>query len=362
MHSLCLTLLLAIASPLIAAEVAMTPAGWDVPATAEFRTHKGRSALEIKSGIAILKDTVFRNGTIEFDLEPAGAMGPGVGFRRRDAETYEYFYVRPGAKGPTAWDGCQYAPVSRGVLMWDLLPQHQAAVDLRASEWNHIKLVVSGARLNVFVNGKASPNLAVSALLGDSSEGGVLLQGPGIFSNLAISPDRTEGLSPQPEPDPSAKDNRFVRHWELSGPFSLGPSQELSASDLPGPQTVWQKMGADRGGLMNLTRRLGQPAGRPVAWLRTTIRSNRAQTKRASIGWNDEVWVFVNGQLVFSEKNLYRKPELRKNPEGRCSLENGLISIPLQKGDNEVVVALAKEIFSWGLILRFDDVNDLRIR
>lgn len=362
MRSIYLTVLLTISIPLIAADVSMSPGAWDIPATAAFREHKGRSALEIKSGVAVLKESVFRNGTIEFDLEPLGAMGPGIGFRRRDAETYEFFYVRPGAKGPTAWDGCQYAPVAKGVLMWDLLPQHQAPADLRVGDWNHVKLVVSGARLNVFVNGKASPTLSVGALLGDSSEGGILLQGPGIFSNLVISPDRTEGLSVQPEPDPLAKDKRFVRNWKLAGPLSLGPDQEVSAGDLPGAQTVWSEIAAERGGLINLTRRLGQPAGRPGAWLRTTIRSSRAQTKRASIGWNDEVWVFVNGKLVFSEKNLYRKAELRKNPEGRCSLENGVVSIPLQKGDNEVVIALAKEIFSWGMMLRFDDIDGLRLQ
>jgi hypothetical protein len=35
-------------------------------------------------------------------------------------------------------------------------------------------------------------------------------------------------------------------------------------------------------------------------WLRTTLRAAAAGEKRAAIGWNDEVWVFVNGKQVYA--------------------------------------------------------------
>ncbi|MBZ2187135.1 MAG: DUF1080 domain-containing protein [Bryobacter sp.] len=342
-----------------AGEVSMARERWEAPETAVFREHRGRAAMELKGGVAVLKETVFRDGTIEFDLEPLGAMGPGVGFRRRDAETYEYFYLRP-AKAATAWDGCQYAPVFRGVLIWDLLPEHQGPAGTREKDWNHVKLVVAGARMKVYVNGEL--RLEVGALRGESREGGILLQGPAIFANLVIREDETEGLRREPEADTTAADRRLVRKWEMSEVKDLGASREVEAADLPGAGATWQPIEAERGGLVNLTRRLGQPAGRPVVWVRTTIESDVEQVKRAALGWNDEVWIFVNGRLVYTGKNLYRKPELRKEPEGRCALGNGDVDLPLRKGRNEIVVAVAKEIFGWGLVLQLADEKGVKLR
>ena len=38
----------------------------------------------------------------------------------------------------------------------------------------------------------------------------------------------------------------------------------------------------------------------------------------------------------------------RKFPDGRCSLENGAFTLPLEAGDNEVAVAIANNFFGWG--------------
>ena len=53
--------------------------------------------------------------------------------------------------------------------------------------------------------------------------------------------------------------------------------------------------------------------------------------------------------------NDYLKPELRKKPDGRLSLDNGAFTLPLEAGDNEVVVGVANAFFGWGLMLRLDD-------
>ncbi len=45
----------------------------------------------------------------------------------------------------------------------------------------------------------------------------------------------------------------------------------------------------------------------------------------------------------------------RKAPDGRCSLENGVLTLPLEAGNNEVAVALANNFFGWGLMLRLAD-------
>src|SRR6185503_15412468 len=75
-------------------KVPMTADRWQTTDNAEYVKYKGMDALHLKGGFAVLKGVTFRNGTIEFDVDPLGTMGAGVGFRRRDGDTYEDFYLR----------------------------------------------------------------------------------------------------------------------------------------------------------------------------------------------------------------------------------------------------------------------------
>jgi hypothetical protein len=73
------------------------------------------------------------------------------------------------------------------------------------------------------------------------------------------------------------------------------------------------------------------------------------------------VWVFVNGKPVYADKNLFDQEGARKFPDGRCSLENGAITMPLEAGDNEVAVAIANNFFGWGLMLRLADPEGVHL-
>ena len=58
--------------------------------------------------------------------------------------------------------------------------------------------------------------------------------------------------------------------------------------------------------------------------------------------------MFVNGQRVYADKNLYLPPDARKVPDGRLSLlQNGSLVLPLNAGDNEVAIAIANNFFGW---------------
>ena len=94
-----------------------------------------------------------------------------------------------------------------------------------------------------------------------------------------------------------------------------------------------------------------------MAWLKTSITSDRNQTKKVAIGWAREVWVYVNGAPVFSDKNVFDLKSVMKAPAGRCSLENGSFLLPLKAGDNEIAVAVANNFYGWGLIMRLEDAE-----
>lgn len=351
----------------------MTADHWKTDGAVEFAKHNDADAIElkpgnmqakIKTGSAILNDFTFRNGTIEYDVDATSGMGAAFGFRRRDDDTYELFYLRPRPKCSEAVDCIQYAPQTHGILLWDMYPQYQSPAPLRNGEWNHIKLVISGRRMNVFINGEKSPSLKIGSLEGDVLEGGLIIQGPGTFANLTVIPDAIEGLPAEPEKDTTAADPRYARNWQLSSYSTLAEGHEPSITELPAPSANWSLFTAERGGLVNVSRKYGIPLPRPeraVVWLKTTIHSQNEQQKHVSIGWVREAWVFVNGQQVYADKNLYQPPSARKTPDGRCSLENGSFVLPLHAGDNEVAVAIANNFYGWGLILHLDDLKGVRL-
>jgi hypothetical protein len=310
----------------------------------------------------------FENGTIEFDVKPVGEGIPGIRFRQREDGTAEEFYLRPGPDCRASQDCIQYTPVSHGTIQWDLFPEHQKPAPLLESDWNHIKLVVSGRRLNVFVNDAPRPTLAVGHLESESAKGGLEVRGPAIFANLTVTPDAVEGLPPQALPDPTDSDRRYLRNWLVSPFTSLADGATPRFSEMPATPSSWSKIAAERHGLINLSRRYGSPTDKSlgaVAWLKTVVHSDRSQSKHVAIGWAREVWVFVDGKPVFSGSNLYYPPEARRTPDGRLSLENGAFDLPLKPGDNEIEVALSNNFpgglrhYGWGVELRLDDRTGL---
>lgn len=45
-----------------------------------------------------------------------------------------------------------------------MYPEYQTHAAITVGAWNHVRLVISGRRMNVFINGAAEPTLAVGRL------------------------------------------------------------------------------------------------------------------------------------------------------------------------------------------------------
>ncbi len=346
--------------------IAMTADHWQTKENAEFLQQLGfyHGLMRLNTGKAVLKDITFTNGTIEFDVNTIGRGAPGIGFRQQDEGNFELLYLRPDPSCPAFRACMQYAPQTHGVLLWDLFPQYQTRAPLRENGWNHVKMVLSGRRMNVFVNDSTSPTLEVGRLEGDAIKGGMHLEGPGTFANMVITPDAVDGLFPEPARDPLDGDRGLVRNWRLSEYSPLPNGKDAMYIEMPAASREWKPIGTERNGLVNLSRVYGRPLPEPnrsVAWLKTTIASDRKQTKKVEVGWTRELWIFVNGKLVYVGKNLWELEEARKFPDGRCSLENGAFTLPLEAGDNEVAVAIANNFYGWGLMLRLADPEGVHL-
>jgi hypothetical protein len=344
-------------------KVPMTAEHWQTESGA-FEKIQGMDAIALhEGGTAIAKDVNLKDGTIEFDVQPM-VMGTGMVFRRIDDKNFEMFYFRPNGKCSESPFCLQYAPETHNILLWDVFPQYQVPAPIRDGEWNHVKLVISGKRMNMYVNHSATPTLRVGRLEGDASEGSVGLSGPGYFANVVITPGATEGLSGEPEADPTASDARFVRNWQLSAASELGEGKDPSYGEMPAASVEWKPISAELGGLIDITREYGLPMDRPkrsMAWIKTTIDSDKAQTIHTSMGWVREVWVFVNGKQVYADKNLFMPASARKSPEGRLALTNGGFDLPLNAGSNEVAIAVASNFYGLAVVWRLDSVDGVNI-
>lgn len=357
----------------------MTPAQWQANGDVSFQhDSKGQDLLVVNKGYAELKNSNFSNGTIEFDAKFVGSRITGITFRQHD-DAADALYFRPSADCAVSEECIQYMPTAHHLFEWDLYGQYQTHAPINPAGWNHIKLVLSGARMNVFINGARSPTLAVGTLVGGFADGSIRLHGPASYAHLSIAPDVVDGLPAVAANDPARSDARFVRQWLASKPFVMPSRTDATLqentgidpvySSMPKATASWKPISLDPGGLVNLTRWYGDAqTGQAIAgiWLKTTINADRAQIKHVDIGWTREVWIFVNGKLAFQSKNLYGIKGASKEPGGRLSLTNGSFDLPLQKGANHVFVAIddnfggGEQHWGWGLEMRLANTDGIR--
>jgi len=176
--------------------------------------YKGRTALQVlatpgaanASSYALVKDAMFRDGTIEVDLagQPAAGAGEGargfigIAFRLQGDGSYKYLYLRPTNGRADDQVRRNHSTQYSASPDFDFARSRQEApekyesyVDLQPGVWTKYKIEVDGRKARLYVNGAEQPCLIVNDLKHEPREGGVALWvGPGTegyFSNLRIS-------------------------------------------------------------------------------------------------------------------------------------------------------------------------------
>lgn len=156
----------------------VNPKQWIIPKNDtldyELGSFGGTKALLIKRKIQNYKSASlaykpginFKDGIIEMDVADMTPKGGFVGlaFRIRDAHHYETVYFRPGSSGTV--NAIQYMPEKKAEFnWWDYeSTKYQAKAILPQSKWFHIKVVVQGSKMEVYVDNAAKPSMVYAGL------------------------------------------------------------------------------------------------------------------------------------------------------------------------------------------------------
>jgi hypothetical protein len=324
--------------------------------------------MTLRDGYAILKDQELSDGTIELDMKALEFSDTGILFRRRDADSAEFFYLRTDPDCPAANDCYQYAPITRGRMQWDIYPDYQGPAAISEKGWNHIKLVIAGSRLEVYLNRAPTPTLVVARLRGLTQNGGIAFKGPAVFANLTIDTTLPR-TSSEADLSATAKRPGIVTHWQVSTPTGLPSSGTLSASGAD--NLVWHQESAEPNGLVNLSRIEGPTPDPAIGWLKTNVAAASAGTRQVDIGFARQVWIFVNGVLAYHGRNPYYPPAERLQVDGRLEPANASVPLALVKGNNEILVAVGNlwqthdghekaSRYGWGAMLSFENPAGLK--
>lgn len=379
--SIAAVLALASIAPLKATDQApstapMIASAWTTKGNVTFLADK--SAIVIaQGGSAELNTMNFSSGTIEFDMKSPGG-NVGLTFHMQD-NTGEALYFRPSADCATSDDCVQYMRIDHGIFEWDLFGDNQARAPFGANVWNHVKLSVNGRSMHVWVNGTLVSAPRDNLLVGAFDSGTIKLHGPASYAHLTIA-SATPAENSKQSPSVAVGDAHFVTRWLASNAFimpstfdaKLGQNTGVAPpiKSLPATSAFKHVLHAGPTGLVNVTAALGESQkGNAIiaTWLKAVVTSEQAQVKHVSIGWTREAWVFVNGELVYANKNLYGVPDASQPPDGRLSLDNGAFNLPLKKGKNEIDVLLddnfggGAQHFGWGLMMRFPNLDGIQL-
>ncbi|MEM8898118.1 MAG: hypothetical protein AAGC85_08435 [Bacteroidota bacterium] len=336
-----------------------TPEEWKVEAEKyEFTTYKGKPALYMENGTALHKEASLQDGIIEFDISFNEARRfMGVHFRKTDPLNYEEFYVRPHQSGNP--DATQYTPVFNGNAAWQLYhgEGHSAAYSYNFGEWIHVKLLISGNQMDIFINDMSQPFLHVHELKMELAEGAIgfsnSLSG-GYFANLTYTPmDAPQLMSKEKKHSPEAG---IITSWEVSPAFFSGNLKGVnSLKDLPDFKALkWETAETEYSGLLNLSRFSEVGPNSNTILVRAQIESDRETVKRIELGYSDQVFAFVNGQLVYSGQNNFRSRDYRYL--GTIGFFDA-VYVPLKKGKNTVYFAISENFGGWGIKAKISEMK-----
>jgi hypothetical protein len=325
--------------------------------------YQGKTSLVLRGGLALVADADFRDGVIEyFCAFPEGRGFVGATWRVQDAANREEFYIRPHQSGNP--DANQYTPVFNGLSAWQLYhgDGYGAPITYDFDTWIPIKIVVSGDQAEVYVRDLETPALFIDDLKRNAAPGAVGLAVPN-FGSARYADFRIERVE-SPELKGHVERSRTapfgtVMKWHVSDTFA---EQALEDVLEIGPKLKngleWTALDSEPTGLANLSRVSVLTPEADTVFARVTVVSDRAQSKNLAFGYSDRVRLFLNDRLLYTGNNGYRSRDYRYL--GTIGYFDA-VTLSLEKGKNELLLAVSESFGGWGVQAAFEDTEGIMI-
>lgn len=351
--------------PLHAQTIPFDSNRWEIDAReSRVEEYLGRQSLFLKGGLALVKDSKFLNGVIEFDI----AFSPdrtfvGAIWRVQDKKNYEEFYFRPHQSGNP--DANQYTPVYNDNAGWQLYygEDYAAPVRYRFNEWMHVKIVVAGKQAEVYIMDMETPALFIPELKFEPVSGQVGLSAgnfnPAHYSNFSFTSLEAPALKGKAKP-PRPAPKGLITAWSVSSGFpekNLQGKFQLGEADKTG--LTWKKLECETTGVANLSRLLPLDEQSNTTFARLIINSDREQIKEIKFGFSDRTRVYLNDHLLYAGNDNYISRDYRFL--GTVGLWDALY-LPLKKGRNELWLAVSENFGGWGIVAAIEDMSGVQIQ
>jgi hypothetical protein len=150
-----------------------------------------------------------------------------------------------------------------------------------------------------------------------------------------------------------------VMNWQISDPFAEQAMENLlEITQSLKSELTWAALKSEPTGLANLSRVSVLTREANTVFARITVISDRAQTKTLAFGYSDRLRLFLNDRLLYTGNNGYRTRDYRYL--GTIGYFDA-ITLPLQKGRNELWFAVSESFGGWGVQAAFEDTDGITI-
>lgn len=353
--------------PLMADDVPFTNDLWDIQAKShKIETFQGKESIYINQGSLTLKDQLFENGTIEYDVFMTYQRGfSGIRFRIREEDGQylgEEFYIRGHLSGMP--DATQYTPIFNDNSSWQLYhgPQYSVPYAFKENEWLHVKINVAGDKADIYLGDMDKPALAIESLKTGQGSGTILLYtnfAPMHFANFSFDSTVTPVLIGEAVPMSETPATR-IKSWNVSSTFD---AQRLDGKfNLDGEllkSLTWRVLEGEEKGITNLSRISVRAKNKNTVMASKVIYADEDTDILISIGYSDAAKVYLNGEFLYEGSNLYTSRDYRYL--GTIGLFEA-VPLRLKKGKNTLNIAVSEAFGGWGIMADIPHTAGIKIQ
>ena len=223
-----------------------------------------------------------------------------------------------------------------------------------------MKLVIKGTVGEVYINDLEKPLFQIYELKHGNVRGPIALKGNANsrFANFSYTMDESLELKLPVKELPALEEN-VIRNYKVSNSVNdaaILAKTSLNTDDIS--DLRWTDLSCEFTGTINVARVAKKEERKNTALVKITISSESDQTKRLEFGYSDNAQVFVNGKAIYLGNNTFRTRDYRYL--GTIGYFDSVF-LELQKGDNEIIIALNEAFGGWGMKARLDNMDGITL-